>query len=310
LRDVIIAHFGFDPGKENVQEAAERACEKNRFDPVCDYLDEQQWDGQQRLDNWVIRYLGAEDTPLNRTFGRKMLIAAVRRARKPGCKFDYVVVLEGKTRTGKSSALRILAGEKNFSDQPILHLDTRAQQEEIAGVWIYELSELAGIKRADVETLKNLFSKTEDNARPAYGRFRVDQPRRGIFVGTTNDDEYLRDPTGNARFWPLRTGVIDLEALRRDRDQLWAEAARAEKGGESLVIPENLYDAATVEQDKRPMQDPWEIVLENLNGEETKNSTGEEIERIATQQILGLAGIERDLKGEPGLRRLRAVMKK
>jgi Virulence-associated protein E len=155
LRDVIIVRLGFDPGKENVQEAAERACEIHRFDPVCDYLDGLQWDGQSRLDTWVIRYLGAEDTPLNRAFGRKMLIAAVRRARKPGCKFDYVPVLEGKTRTGKSSALRILALEQNFSDQPILHLDTRAQQEQIAGVWIYELSELAGMKRTDVETLKN-----------------------------------------------------------------------------------------------------------------------------------------------------------
>jgi hypothetical protein len=90
LRDEIIARFRFDPGKENVQEAAERACEIHRFDPVCDYLDGLQWDGQKRLDTWVIRYLGAEDTPLNRAFGRKMLVAAVRRARQPGCKFDYV----------------------------------------------------------------------------------------------------------------------------------------------------------------------------------------------------------------------------
>jgi predicted P-loop ATPase len=199
--------------------------------------------------------------------------------------------------------LKILAGEKNFSDQPILHVEVRAQQEQIAGVWIYELSELAGMKRTDVETLKNLFSKTEDNARPAYGRFRVDQPRRGIFVGTTNDDQYLRDPTGNARFWPVRTGVIDLEALRRDRDQLWAEAALAEKGGESLVIPETLYEAATVEQGKRLMQDPWEISLEDLKGEVTNSD-----ERIATSQIQGFNSISHDLRGEPGLRRLRAVM--
>jgi hypothetical protein len=308
LRDLIIARFHFDPGKENVQEAAERACEINRFDPVCDYLDGLQWDGQQRLDIWVIKYLGAEDTPLNRAFGRKMLIAAVRRVRQPGCKFDYVPVLEGKTRTGKSTALKILAGEKNFSDQPILHLDTRAQQEQIAGVWIYELSELAGMKRTDVETLKNFLSKTEDNARPAYGRFRTDQQRRGIFVGTTNDDQYLRDPTGNARYWPVRTGIIDLETLRRDRDQLWAEAALAEKQDESLVIPENLYEAATVEQGKRLMQDPWEILLEDLKGEVTQSATGDDIERIATQHILMQAGIDRDLRGEPGLRRLRVVM--
>jgi predicted P-loop ATPase len=307
LRDVIIARFGFDPGKENVLEAAERACEKNRFDPVCDYLAGLRWDDQQRLDTWVINYLGAEDTPLNRAFGRKMLVAAVRRARRPGCKFDYVPVLEGETRTGKSTAVCFLAGEKNFSDQPILHLDTRAQQEKIAGVWMYELGELAGMKRTDVETLKNFLSRTEDNARPAYGRFRTDQPRRGIFVGTTNDDQYLRDPTGNARFWPIRTGDIDLEALRRDRDQLWAEAALAEEGGESLVIPENLYQAATAAQDERLMQDPWEILLEDLTGQ-VWTVEGEETERIATLDVMRRAGIDGEVKGEPGLRRLKAVM--
>jgi predicted P-loop ATPase len=118
LRDLIIAQFGFDPGIENVQQAAERACEATRFDPVCDYLNSVQWDGKPRLDEWLETYLGADDTPLNRSVGRKMLLATVRRARQPGCKFDYVVVLEGTQGTGKSSALRILAGEENFSDAP------------------------------------------------------------------------------------------------------------------------------------------------------------------------------------------------
>jgi predicted P-loop ATPase len=114
------------------------------------------------------------DTPLNHSIGRKMLIAAVRRVRQPGCKFDYVVVLEGRQGTGKSSALRILAGDENFSDQPILHLDTRAQQEAMDGVWIYELSELAGLKRTEIETVKGFLTKTTDSARPAYGRYRTD----------------------------------------------------------------------------------------------------------------------------------------
>jgi hypothetical protein len=136
LRDRIIARFSFDPGIENVQQAAESGCEATRFDPVCDYLNSLQWDGQQRLDRWLATYLGAEDTLLSRSIGRKMLIAMVRRARRPGCKFDYVVVLEGKQGTGKSSALRVLAGDENFSDQPLLHLETRAQQEATEGVWI------------------------------------------------------------------------------------------------------------------------------------------------------------------------------
>src|SRR5262249_2297139 len=193
LRELIIARFGFDREMEIVKQAAERACEATRFDPVLDYLNSLQWDRQRRLDRWLTIYLGADDTALNRSIGRKMLIAMVRRVRRPGCKFDYVVVLEGRQGTGKSSALRILAGDENFSDQPLLHLDTQAQQEATEGVWIYELSELAGLRRTEIETIKSFLSKTADNARPAYGRFRVDQPRRAVFVGTTNDTEYLRD---------------------------------------------------------------------------------------------------------------------
>jgi hypothetical protein len=285
LREAIIKRFPFDPGNENTREAAERACEENRFDPVLDYLASLRWDGQPRLDRWMINYLGAEDTSLNRSIGRKMLIAAVRRARQPGCKFDYVVVLEGKQGIGKSSALRILAGEENFSDQPLLHLETRTQQEAFEGVWIYELSELAGLRRAEIETVKSFLSKTEDNARPAYGRFRVDQRRRGIFVGTTNDSEYLRDATGNRRFWPVKVEAINLEALRRDRDQLLAEAAAAEAQGEPLVIPAYLYGAVAEQQEQRLLQDPWDDLLAEVKGT-IYNDGANAQERIASDELL------------------------
>jgi predicted P-loop ATPase len=212
-----------------------------------------------------------------------MLIAAVRRARQPGCKFDYVVVLEGKQGTGKSSALRILAGVENFSDQPLLHLETRAQQEAIEGVWIFELSELAGLRRTEIETVKSFLSKTADNARPAYGRFRSDQPRRCIFVGTTNEFEYLRDSSGNRRFWPVRTGVIDLEALRRDRDQLWAEAAAAEAQGEGLTIGDDLYEAAIEQQEQRLVKDSWDDILASAKAEFVDL---EGIERISSERLL------------------------
>jgi hypothetical protein len=254
IRDLIIARFAFDPGIANVQQAAERACEASRFDPVCDYLDALQWDGQLRLDRLLVDYLGAEDTPFNRAIGRKMLVAMVRRARQPGCKFDTMPVIEGVQGTGKSSALRILAGEENFSDQPLLHLDPRAQQEALKGKWLDESSELAGLRRADVEMVKAFLSKTSDDGRPAYGRYRCEQLRRCIFVGTTNDSTYLRDTTGNRRFWPVRTGRIDLDALQRDRDQLFAEAAVAERSCQPLTIPETLYkDAAHCRTAQAPL---------------------------------------------------------
>jgi hypothetical protein len=307
LRDEIIRKFGFDPGAENVREAAERACEVSQFDPVLDYLASLHWDGEARIDNWLIRYLGAEDTPLNRAIGRKMLIAAVRRARRPGCKFDYIVVFEGPQGSGKSTVLLILAREENFSDQPLLHIETRGQQEAIEGVWIYELSELVGLRRADVETTKSFLSKTEDKARPAYGRFRRDQRRRCIFVGTTNSDEYLRDSTGNRRFWPVKTRVIDLDALRADRDQLWAEAAVVEAQGEDLVIPEHLFAAAAEQQGQRLIQDGWEVLLADVAG--TRINAGTHVEeRVATETLFRLLDISGGRMLDGVTKRLKIVM--
>jgi hypothetical protein len=311
LRDLVIARYRVDCGIENIQQAAERACEANRFDPVLDYLASVRWDGIARIDRWLVAYLGAEDTPLNHSIGRKMLIAAVRRARQPGCKFDYVVVFEGKQGTGKSSALRILAGEDNFSDQPLLHLETRAQQEAMEGVWIYELSELVGLRRTEIETVKGFISKTADNARPAYGRFRNDQPRRYIFVGTTNDNEYLRDATGNRRFWPVKTGAIALEDLRNDRDQLWAEAALVEAQGEPLVIPEHLYGAAANQQDQRLMKDPWEDILAGVTGK-IVNIDGVNVEeRIASHELQSAhLRLSADKMNDGSAKRLRDVMQR
>jgi hypothetical protein len=289
VRDAIVAGQGFDPGKENVQEALERRCEANRFDPVADYFASLQWDHKPRLDRWLIDYLGAEDTPLNRSFGRKVLIAAVRRVRQPGCKFDFMLVLEGPQGAGKSLALKILAGsDDNFSDAPIKWDDPQAQQEAVNGVLIYEVAELTGLRKADVEHVKNFLSRTTDKVRPAYGRYRVDRPRRCIFIGTTNGGAsagYLSDPTGARRFWPVAVGLIDLEALRRDRDQLWAEAAYHEARGEALPIDKGLYEAAAIEQERRRTPDPWTDILAGVKGVRFETPDGP-VERISTNELL------------------------
>ena len=237
VRERILTQFRFDPKKENIWEALERECERNPFDPVKDYLASLQWDKQPRLDSWLTDYLGGDDTPLNRAFGRKTLLAAIRRVRNPGCKFDYLLVLEGRQGTGKSSAWRVLAGDENFSDQPIKWDNPKQQREAAGGVWIHEMAELVGLRKADVELIKSFLSRQNDRERAAYEHFPDDQPRRCIFVGTVNPigryAEYLTDPTGARRFWPVRTGAIDLAGLARDRDQLWAEAAHYEATGES-----------------------------------------------------------------------------
>jgi Virulence-associated protein E len=261
VRQAVLERFGFDPSASFTLDALKLRCLDHIFDPVRDYLDGLRWDGVNRLDSWLVRYCGAEDTPLNRAIGRKMLVAAVRRVREPGCKFDYIVVLEGRQGVGKSTLLRVLAGEENFSDNEILGLHKREQQEAIQGVWIYEVAELEGLSKSEVTKVKLFASKTVDGARPAYGRSRVDRPRRCIFVATTNEDTYLRDTTGNRRFWPVCVGVIDLAGVRKDRDQLWAEAAAVEAGGEPLVIPHLLWPDVAAQQEARMEVDPWEDTI-------------------------------------------------
>ena len=284
VRETIVARFGFDPSKDHVHQALERLCEKNRFDPACDYFAAVSWDRKPRLDRWLVDYLGAEATPLNGAFGRKMLVAAVRRARQPGCKFDTVPVLEGKQGTGKSTAIRILAGDENFSDQPIKWDDQKQQQEAVRGVLIYEISELVGLRKADVENIKSFLSRQSDRCRPAYGRYVENRPRRCIFIGTTNNDDglgYLADPSGGRRFWPVKTGRIDLEALRRDRNQLWAEAAALEASGEMLQLDPSLYEAAAIEQTKRFAHEPWVELLRSVTGERVGA-----VERISSRRLL------------------------
>lgn len=267
LRKIIFDRFGFDPAKNNIYDATSYLCHFNAYNPVVEMFDGLEWDGVERLSYFLSKYLGAEDTLINRFIGRIMLIAAVRRARHPGTKFDTIVVLEGKQGTGKSSALVILAGRENFSDQPILTLDTKAQREAVRGILIYELCELEGLGRAEINKVKAFASRQDDRARPAYGRFLQSQPRTCIFVGTTNEDEYLRDNTGNRRFLPVKTGDIDLDALIADRDQLWAEAAYYEAQGESITLPQELWDEAAAIQKSRVEHDPWIDILMNISAE-------------------------------------------
>ncbi|TPK94787.1 hypothetical protein FJ934_14335 [Mesorhizobium sp. B2-4-12] len=305
LRAAIIESFGFDPKAENVRDAVTQLCLEHTFHPIRQMLDALTWDGVPRIDGWLTTYMRADDTPLNRAIGRIMLIAAVRRVREPGAKFDTIVILEGKQGTGKSTALRILAGPNNHSDNELLVLDTKAQMEAMEGVWIYELSEMSGLNRGEVERMKAFASRDVDRARMSYGRFSEARGRQTIFVGTTNEHKYLKDRTGNRRFLPVRTGVIDLEALRRDRDQLWAEAARLEAQNESIVLPQGLWAIAAAEQEERLEDDPWQEKLATVRG----RAAGDEA-RAFTAELLGeLLGIPIERQHNGHGKRLTALMR-
>ncbi|MGK8641114.1 VapE domain-containing protein [Brucella anthropi] len=305
LRAFVIEKFNFDPRAENVRDAVNQLCLEHSFHPIRQMLDGLMWDGVSRVDGWLIRYMGAENTPLNRAIGRLVLIAAVRRVREPGAKFDTIVILEGRQGTGKSTALRILAGVENHSDNELLTLDTKAQMEAMEGVWIYELSEMSGLNKGDVERMKAFASRDVDRARMAYGRFSESRPRQAIFIGTTNESKYLKDRTGNRRFLPVKTGEIDIPALEQDRDQLWAEAVKLEAEGESIVLPQELWAIAAAEQEERLEDDPWLEKLVAVNG----TAAGEQV-RISTAELLtDVLSIPFERQHNGHMKRLSALMR-
>jgi predicted P-loop ATPase len=182
--------------------------------------------------------------------------------RQPGCKFDQLPVIEGPQGSGKSSAIRILASEEFFCDQAeVLSKDDKGVQETLTGVWLYEFSEMSGFGKREDEHRKSFLSRTHDKARAAYGRRAEMRARQCIFWGTTNRSDYLTDDTGNRRYWPVESGKIDLEGLKRDRDQLWAEASAAEATGEPLVLEKELDATAAELATSRLETDPWEDIL-------------------------------------------------
>jgi hypothetical protein len=291
VRDLIGKNFGFDPGNERTNDSIVHLSTLNAFDPVRDYLDSLKWDGVARINEFLTKFCGADDSEYTKAISAITLIAAVRRVRSPGIKFDTIPVWEGVQGSGKSTAIKILASPEFFSDQDILILDQKAQMEVMEGVWLYEIGELAGMRHTEVNKIKAFASRSTDKARPAYCRVAENRPRRGILIGTTNDDEYLKDETGNRRFWPVATDKIDLPAIAEARDLLWAEAAAREAKGESITLPETLWVLAAAEQAKRVSPDPWVDTVANAKGMVVN---GREI--LATQylvaEVLNIRNIE------------------
>ena len=233
---------------------------EHSFNPVRNYLMPLKHDRIARVHGWLSTYLGAEDNPYTRAVAARMLISAVARALNPGCKVDTVLILEGAQGCGKSTCVKILGGEFYVDGIP-LDLNAKDTKQIVSGAWFVEFAEMAAIthSRAEATAIKQFVTTSTDVYRSAYLRREKEYPRPGIFVGTTNESEYLRDSTGARRFWPVKVRQLDKAALERDRDQLFAEAkALFDAGHPWWLETRELETLAKVEQDARFVQHPWQ----------------------------------------------------
>jgi predicted P-loop ATPase len=270
--------FGFRKiGEKSVRDAITDDAHNHPYHPVRDYLDRvaASWDGKPRVGTWLVTYAGAalvmeknEATGVYETsgyveeVGKMFLVGMVARIYRPGCKFDYQLILEGPEQgMQKSKMCETLVGEEYFSDQlpPIEHKDA---SQHLRGKWLIEMPEMHAYTRAEISKYKEFMTRRIERYRPTYARKDVIEPRQCAFIGTTNKMVYLRDETGNRRSWPVATGEIDIEALERDRDQLWAEAVHLFRGGVHWW-PDRIFEREHIrpQQEARFESDPWEPLI-------------------------------------------------
>ena len=265
----IDAQFHFRPSMFFFQTVLRDKARQNWFHPVRNYLDPLKWDGKPRIDSWLIEYGGAEDSDYVRAVGAIVLVAAVKRIRTPGAKFDEMLVLEGPQGVAqKSSGLAALSPNPTwFSDDLPLNSDSKQVIERTSGKWLIEAGELSGMYRKEIEHLKAFLSRSVDSARLSYDKVTTERARHFVVIGTTNSDNYLKDSTGNRRFWPVRVSGFDIDALKHNRDQIWAEAAAREAGGATIRLDRKLWPVAAEKQEERRVFDPWEEIIATQVGD-------------------------------------------
>jgi predicted P-loop ATPase len=249
-----------------VADAVLLTAQTQAFNPVADYLKSLKWDGTPRLDTLYIDYLGAEDCPYIRAVTRKAFVAAITRAFEPGTKFDTMTVIEGPQGIGKTTLLARM-GMQWFSNS-LVTFEGKEAAELLQGAWIIEIGELEAYSKSDIRLVKQFLSKTEDQFRAAYARRTERHPRRCVFFGTTNGSEYLRDPTGNRRFWPVdatkgphRLSVFD-DLTSDIVAQIWAEAKVRYTLHESLILPKKLEEEAERRRAAHTERDPLQGQIE------------------------------------------------
>lgn len=256
---------GYQPTDKDLPAAITRIAEDNAYNPVADYLNGLTWDGTPRLENWLRAVFGVPNNELHQSIGKMFLISAVARALNPGCKVDTMLILEGPQGLKKSTAVQVLFG----GDYVLNGLRSFHGQEAgiaMQGRWAIDLGELKGMRNADIREVKHFLAVEVDNYRPLWGRSIVNRKRRVVFIGSTNEYNYLTDPTGARRFWPVPCAKADIELLKAKRDQLWAEAVRRYSDGEKWWIDRDskLWDMAEEAQAERYTESVFAPAIERF----------------------------------------------
>lgn len=272
----------------------------DRQDSLKSYLGGLTWDKKERTDTWLIKHAGAPDTPFVRAASRCWLISAVARALTPGCKVDHVLILEGGQGLKKSTLLAALAGETYFTDH-IPDVDSKDTAMILGRSWIIELAELESMRKSEVTQLKAFITRRSDIFRPPYGRAVIEVPRRCVFAASTNEESYLRDPTGNRRFWPVPVTNSDVAGLGEVRDQLWAEAVELFRTGEKWHLEDQaLIGAAQEEQAAREQVDPWtDLVIHSVDG----------LSHTTTGDVLHAIGVEKSRRSVTDSQRIAHILR-
>jgi putative DNA primase/helicase len=292
-----------------VTQAVMSAARSNCFHPVRDYLTALDWDGTHRLRTLLPHYFSTVDNLYTQEVGRRWMISAVARVMRPGCKVDTMLIIEGEQGKRKSTALAALVGQNWFADTKLDLAKVDAYQ-ALRGKWVIEMAELDAMKNQELTRIKAFLTSSKDSYRPSYGKRVRDYERQTVFAGTTNEDKYLQDLTGNRRFWPVAAGDIRIDELARDRDQLWAEAFQAFQGGANWWLDtEELILLAEGQQEERMVDEhPWMPLIRDwlrrcASGNPLVRPVGSEDIDLAkgvttTQVLLGALGARKDAIGK------------
>lgn len=285
---------------EAVHTAMSAAARLNSRHPLRDYLRGLTWDGEKRLPRWCAECLGCEQSDYTAGVGTWWMISAVARALEPGCQADYMLVLEGPQGARKSTALRILAGDWYLPALPDVQSVDAARI--LSGRWICECGELSAMKRnVSREAIKDFITRPLDVFRNPYGRQFVRRPRGVVFSGTTNEYEFLDDPTGGRRYWPVTCGAIDAAKLRAWRDQLWAESVSRFEAGEQWHPTSELAPLVTEKQEERYQEDSW-------TGLVLAGAKRHALAPFTLADAMGWAGLTPDKWSKPSETRVGAIL--